>query len=187
MSQQELLARAAAALTDAGAPYLVTGSVASTFYGVPRATHDIDFVVQLGEAQIAALASAFPAPAFHFDLDAAKEAVRLARMFNIIDVHGGDKIDVWMLTSSPFDRSRFARRREVTLGGVKVFLPAPEDVILAKLEWARLAGGSEKQVGDAAGVFEVQADVLDEAYLREWVTRLGLSTVWYDMLRKTAP
>lgn len=80
-----------------------------------------------------------------------------------------------------------SRRREATLGGVKIFLPAPEDVILAKLEWARLAGGSEKQVGDAAGVYEVQADVLDKAYLNEWVTRLELGSFWADMLRKAAP
>ena len=52
---------------------------------------------------------------------------------------------------------------------------------------ARLAGGSEKQVGDAAGVYEVQGDLLDKTYLIEWVTRLELNAVWVEMLRRTAP
>jgi hypothetical protein len=184
LSQQELLNRTVAALAAADVPYMVTGSVASTYYGVPRATHDIDFVVQLAPAHLEALSAAFPAPAFHFDIDAAQEAVRSSQMFNIIDVQGGDKLDMWMLTSSPFDRSRFSRRREVTLGGVRIFLPAPEDVVLAKLAWAKLAGGSEKQIGDAAGVFEVQAGTLDMRYLHEWVTQLDLGPYWEQLQRK---
>jgi hypothetical protein len=178
VSQQELLAKTVRALNAAQIPYLITGSVASTYYGEPRSTHDIDFVVRLNRQQIVQLSGAFPEPDFHFDVDAANEALRSQSMFNIIDVHGGDKIDVWMLTSTPFDNSRFARRREAKLAGVQVYLPTPEDVILAKLQWARLAGGSDKQLNDAAGVYEVQREQLDEAYLGEWVDKLGLDAYW---------
>ncbi len=178
MSQQELLVKAVRVFAAAQVPYLVTGSVASTFYGEPRATHDIDFVVRLDSQQILQLSEAFPEPDFHFDLEAAKEALRSQSMFNIIDVRGGDKIDIWMLTSTPFDQARFARRREAKLAGVQVYLPTPEDVILAKLQWARLAGGSDKQLNDAAGVCEVQGEKLDAAYLGEWIDKLELSAYW---------
>ncbi len=186
MSQQELLVKTVGALNAAQIPYLITGSVASTYYGEPRSTHDIDFVVRLDKKQIVQLSGAFPEPAFHFDVDAANEALRSQSMFNIIDVLGGDKIDVWMLTSTPFDHSRFARRREAKLAGVQVFLPSPEDVILAKLQWARIAGGSDKQMNDAAGVYEVQRETLDSVYLTEWIDKLDLTAFWILLQKLTS-
>jgi hypothetical protein len=54
-------------------------------------------------------------------------------MFNLIDTQTGDKVDFWVLTDSPFDRSRFARRRRVDVFGSTVSVSPPEDIILAKM------------------------------------------------------
>ncbi|MEK7474265.1 MAG: hypothetical protein AAB152_01405 [Candidatus Coatesbacteria bacterium] len=59
MSQQELLTALAAFLESEGIPHFVTGSIASSLQGEPRATHDIDLVVALPEAAIAKMAAAF--------------------------------------------------------------------------------------------------------------------------------
>lgn len=48
--QISLTLRVADALTLAGNAYLITGSFASNFYGIPRSTKDADFVVQTGSA-----------------------------------------------------------------------------------------------------------------------------------------
>ena len=55
MSQQELLTKVVQALDAAGIEYMVTGSVVSSLQGEPRATHDIDLVVDLNvEGSVAA-------------------------------------------------------------------------------------------------------------------------------------
>jgi hypothetical protein len=48
-----------------GASHLVTGSVAATLYGEPRATHDIDLVVELSAANQLTLPRVFPAADFY--------------------------------------------------------------------------------------------------------------------------
>jgi hypothetical protein len=62
MSQSELLARVIGALDAAGIVYMVTVSIMSSFYGEPRASHDIDVVVGIHEAHLSQLAASFPAP-----------------------------------------------------------------------------------------------------------------------------
>lgn len=91
-------------------------------------------------------------------------------MFNVIDMVEGDKVDFWMLTKEPFDRSRFGRRYPEQVFGLQHQVSSPEDTILAKLLWCKLSGGSEKQFRDALRVYEVQARLLDLGYLAKWVT-----------------
>lgn len=83
-------------------------------------------------------------------------------------------VDFWLLTDQPFDRSRFPRRYAEDLLGMRVMVSSPEDTILAKLRWAKLSGGSEKQFTDALRVYEVQFGKLDLGYLRDWAKRLGV-------------
>ena len=99
-------------------------------------------------------------------------------MFNLVELASGDKVDFWILTDEPFDRSRFARRRIAEVLGLRFPISAPEDTILMKLRWAELSGGSQKQFIDALRVYEVQHGVLDLDYLNEWASRLGVESLW---------
>jgi len=54
-----------------------------------------------------------------------------------------------------------------------------EDVVLSKLEWAKTSG-SERQLGDAAGVIEAWGERLDWEYLLRWAEKLSVS----DLLEK---
>jgi hypothetical protein len=65
MPEPDLLELFVERLEEMGASYLVTGSVAATLYGEPRATHDIDLVVELSAAHQLALPRVFPAPDFY--------------------------------------------------------------------------------------------------------------------------
>ena len=58
--------------------------------------------------------------------------------------------------------------------GHDTFVATPEDVILTKLEWCKLSGGSDKQFNDALGVYEVQVDNLDMEYIYKWSEYLGI-------------
>jgi len=55
VSQTELLRDVVALLNKAGIPYMVVGSYASSFYGEPRMTRDIDIVVDPAEDALRAL------------------------------------------------------------------------------------------------------------------------------------
>ena len=185
MSQQELLKRVVAVLDSAAVPYMLTGSTVSSLQGEPRASHDIDFVVECSEAAVPELTAAFPAPEFYFSDDAARDAIRRLSMFNLLHVDTGDKVDFWLLTPEPFDRSRFSRRISEEMFGASLWVSAPEDTILAKLRWCQMAGGSEKQFNDALRVYEVQMPQLNLEYLSRWVGELDINAEW-QRLRDTA-
>ena len=174
MSQQELLIRTIASLEAAGVGYFASGSVASSLQGEPRSTHDLDFVVAISPGALPALLSRFPTPDFYVDPETARGAVERRTMFNLIEVATGEKVDFWLLTDSPFDRSRFARKREETLFGRIAFVSSPEDTIMQKLAWSKRSGFSEKQFGDCLRVFEVQFELLDQAYMDRWARELGV-------------
>jgi len=57
---------------------------------------------------------------------------------------------------------------------MRIAVSSPEDTILAKLRWAKLSGGSEKQFTDALRVYEVQFETLDMDYLQSWAKKLGV-------------
>jgi hypothetical protein len=174
MSQPELLRRVVQVLDAAHVAYMLTGSLASSAQGEPRSSHDIDLVVVLTEADAPRIVDAFPAPEFYVSLDAALDAIRRGSMFNLLWIDTGDKVDFWLLTSDPFDQSRFHRRSLQPLLGEKFYVSSPEDTILMKLRWCQKAGGSEKQFTDALRVYEVQRNGLDENYLDDWAATLGI-------------
>ena len=178
MSQQELLRKVIETLDRSGIDHMITGSVASSLQGEPRSTHDIDVVIAIQEADVESLVEAFPPPRYYLDAEAIREAISYRSMFNLIDVAEGDKVDFWILTSQPFDQSRFARKYAEDVMGMRLKISSPEDTILAKLQWAVKSGGSEKQFTDALRVFEVQHDTLDLSYLNEWAVALAVEEIW---------
>jgi hypothetical protein len=187
MSQQELLKTVVRKLKQLDIGYMVTGSIASSLHGEPRSTHDIDIVVDLPRSKAHALAAAFPQPPYYLDEEAVAEAIASGGMANLLDTESGDKVDFWVLTKDPFDRSRFARRYHEKMLGLRIAVSSPEDTILMKLRWAKMSGGSEKQFVDAVRVYEVQHEKLDQEYLRKWTVKLGIQREMARLKREAKP
>jgi len=187
MTQAELMRHVVSTLESARIEYMVTGSIASSLQGEPRATHDLDVVVAIREHDISAVLAAFPRPRFYVEEETIREAIRTGGMFNVIDATEGGKVDFWMLTEEPFDRSRFRRRIRERALGFEFEVSSPEDTILAKLRWSRLAGDSAKTYVDALRVYEVQKGVLDLRYLVDWANRLGIADLWDRLQREAEP
>ena len=187
MSQQELLKRVIQVLDRTGIDYMVTGSIASSLQGEPRATHDIDLIVDIQPADAHAIVESFQPPDYYLDEDAILEAIQCKTMFNLIDINDGDKVDFWILTQEPFDQSRFARRYIEQAGDIEFQVSRPEDTILAKLRWATLSGGSEKQFTDALRVYEVQFSELDVPYIEYWIHHLVLESLWKRLVAEAEP
>jgi hypothetical protein len=181
MSQPQLLKKVIVTLEQAGIEYMLTGSVVSSLQGEPRSTHDIDIIVIIEPGKIPDLTAAFPPPEYYLDAESIRESLNRQDMFNLIDVRAGDKVDFWILTDEPYDSVRFARKQQAEFAGIKINVSSPEDTILAKLRWAKLSGGSEKQFNDALHVYELQYRYLDYEYLKTWIERLDLE-VWWERL-----
>ncbi|MGH7588523.1 MAG: hypothetical protein ACRELU_08020 [Gemmatimonadota bacterium] len=165
------------ALERADIPYMLTGSFASSYHGAPRATQDIDFVVAPTAEQIRALIRLLPESEYYVDEDVALDAQKREGQFNIVDLATGWKLDLIVRKSRPFSHEEFERRSVVEFQGRSLCIATAEDVVIAKLEWAKL-GESKRHLEDAAGILRIRAGELDTEYIRRWVKQLRLATEW---------
>ncbi|MEX0710647.1 MAG: hypothetical protein WD116_05520 [Chloroflexota bacterium] len=177
MTLGELLAGIGARLEAADIAYMVTGSVAGSFHGEPRATRDIDIVVDPTPQALDAFVLSLPADQFYVDLDAARTALTERTQFNVIERASGWKVDLMIRRDRPFSVEELARRQPAELLGIPTFVASAEDVVIAKLEWAN-AGESERQLRDVAAILAVSGDGLDYPYIEGWVSALGLWEAW---------
>lgn len=180
MTEQELLVDCLTRLNRIDVAYMLTGSMASNYWGVPRTTHDLDFVVQFARDDVPRIVAAFDADYF-IQEQSIRAALAPPFQFNAIDTRSALKIDFWLLRQDPFELEMFARRVPVTLFQVPAWIATAEDVILHKLYWHSLTP-SDRQLHDAAGVVAVQGGLLDTAYLRRWAGRLSLGALLEDLL-----
>ncbi len=170
--QREFLFQVLEGLERTGITYAVTGSWASTTYGAPRTTHDLDLVVAINVEQAAELAVAFP-PTFYADPEWIKTAAAEQVSFNVIDPATGLKVDFWPAKQDTYSRAQFERRRPQNLFGREVWMLAPEDVVLSKLLWYQ-AAESDTQLRDCVGIWKAQNETLDQKYLRSWAVQLKI-------------
>jgi predicted nucleotidyltransferase len=172
-----------AALNQAGISYMLTGSFASNIYGEGRATQDIDLVVSATPDQLSTLHRLLPASDYYFDLKSAIEAARQKSMFNVLDMASGWKIDFIFVKPGPYHQEAFSRRTSAVVDGVPLIAVTVEDLMIAKLDWARM-GESSRQIRDVAGVLKIQQGSIDRPYIEKWVKELGLAAQWDEACRQ---
>lgn len=179
--EAELLRTVVAALESAGIPHMVTGSIASAIHGQPRATRDIDFVIDPNDQAVEILVTSFPTDRFY--VGDAHSAVAQRDMFNIIDITTGWKADLIIRKDRAFSREEFARRQPAIIAGTQTYVSTPEDAILSKLEWHTISK-SDTQRRDVIEMIIANIDSLDRDYLNNWASELGLaellSEVWSE-------
>jgi hypothetical protein len=179
--EQEALFEFVRLLERLDIPYMVSGSVASSYHGRPRLTHDVDIVVDPTSEQLDVLVRSLLDAGHYVDGARAREALRHRLQFNVIHPRTAFKIDLIVRKDRPFSREELGRRQAVDLSpGVRVALASPEDTILSKLEWAKKAGRSEKQIEDAAGILAVNPGI-DRAYVERWAGEIGVLGLWREI------
>lgn len=170
---REIVAR----LEAQGIPYMLVGSMAALAYGRDRSTKDLDVVLEAGSSALRALVRSLPEERFYASEDAAMEALRYESQFNVIDMVTGWKVDLIPRKRRAFSEAEFARRSRLDVMGVSTYVASVEDVIVAKLEWAK-AGGSERQLEDVRELVRLERARLDRSYVEQWVQRLDLREMW---------
>lgn len=168
-------------LEQLNVPYYIGGSIASSVYGIPRATMDVDMVSELKSDHVKFLIQALQKDYF-IDENMILDAIKNKSTFNLIHLATMIKIDVFISAGRKFDKIALQRRKKDNISNeddsVQVFLCSAEDTILSKLEWYKLGGSvSERQWNDILGVIKVQGDLLDKNYLLKWAKELSVENL----------
>ena len=179
----EITCQLASVLEDLEVPYLVGGSLASSFHGFPRATLDADFLAFLEQSQVEIFASRLKSE-YYVDETMIRDAIDQKGSFNVIHLASMFKIDFFVSGKSPLLEEEIARRHKYTIDGNReMFVASPEDIVVQKLYWYRLGGHvSDRQWNDALGVVKVQGDRLDVSYMRRIAKELNVEDLLEGLL-----
>src|SRR4051794_9565843 len=134
-------------LTRLDIPYALGGSWASSLLGKMRFTFDADLTVEPFGGKEADFCAAF-GPDYYVSPGAVREANLRRSSFNVIHTTSGFKVDLFVRKDRPFEESAMARRRSHPVPqtpGREIVCVSPEDVILFKLEWYHLGGGTSER------------------------------------------
>jgi len=169
MDEKTLLRLVTTHFEEINIAYMVTGSVAVSYYGIPRATHDIDLVVAVTLQDAEKISGKFLNNFYVSDI---KTAIRHRQMFNLIDQTSQTKIDCWVLdTTSAYHRKAFEGRQSVPLWGKLVEMISKADLITSKLLGFKEAQ-TDVHLNDVRGIIKVQGKALDSKYVEGWCERL---------------
>jgi len=152
MDMLDFYIRVVKALDEIGAPYMIVGAFGGAIFGITRATHDIDIIVDLRAADYEALSQKFPLPRYYADPEMIKNSVEMGIMFNIIDSSEGLKADLVPLKREPEYQLAFNRRIRETFTDendqpFEAWVAQPADIIIGKLQ-AWNEGRSNKHIDD---------------------------------------
>ena len=173
----EVTLAVAAVLDRCGIPYSVGGSLASSLSGEPRASLDADVVVEIRPDQVHELVNGL-GDVFYADREAIRRAIDSGSSTNLVHRPSGIKVDLFPAASF-LDHQQLLRRQLVKVASDpdrSLYVHSPEDILLQKLHWFRLGGGtSERQWRDVVSIVLVQGSRLDRHYLSSVAQRIGLN------------
>lgn len=161
-------------------PHMISGSVASSVYGDPRLTRDVDLVVALTPDDAPRLVSAFPPDRFYCPPEEVirQEIGRPHRgHFNLIQHSTGFKADLYPSGRDPFQAWGLSRIREVPFEGETIPVAPPEYVVVKKLEYFK-EGGSPKHLRDIHRMLQALGPGWDRSEVEDLVLRRDLAPAW---------
>lgn len=175
------------ALDAAGVEYLIGGAIAEWAWGEPRATQDIDIVINLPIKAVGKFSRELEKRDMLVPAEIILDAILEERAdipINAIHMYSGLKADLYPVRSGDELRLRaFQRRQRVDYGPPigRVYVHSPEDLILYKLIYFGVSQ-QPKHSRDIAAILRAKKDQIDFGYIEEWTTRLGLSSLWKELL-----
>lgn len=187
MEQVELILLFTEPLDRLKLHYIATGAVASTIYGLPRFTNDLDIVLDLPSSKIKRFINTFALSEFYCPPEEILlvESKRTNRgHFNLIHHETGFKADIYIRGKDELHEWAFRNRRQIILeNGKNIWVAPPEYVIIRKLEFYR-EGRAEKHIFDIQGMLEISDDNIDFTLLLQWIKKRKLETEWNRLVSK---
>lgn len=159
-------------LREAGIPHCLVGGITVAIWGRPRATEDVDVLVDIDEEALGPFHNYLEQHDIRMDLDKAKRAVREGGSFPLYDTWSIHWVDV-KTPARPIDRFTLERATTVELAEEPVPIATPEDVILHKLLARR-----EQDIVDARSIVLRKETELDMDYITNRVRELDMEPDW---------
>ena len=161
---------------DTAVPATVIGGVAASLLGRPRVTRDIDALVLLDESKWGAFLA--KGVVFGF-VPRLANALTFARQARVLLVrHEASEIDIDIAFGAlPFEEEAVARTVWRDLGGVRVPLPLPEDLLIMKAVAHR-----PRDMVDIESILDAQPK-LDLPRVRRWVREFSTALQTPELLR----
>jgi hypothetical protein len=132
---------------DAGLDYAFTGALATSFYGVPRTTTDVDVIVAI--SGVADVAGKVAGALRHAGLEVDERRIGMA-------LESGYRIASFKDKASPYTLDVILadalRKNTGTVAGLTTFFQAPDDLVLAKLRMIKATKPRERAVKDEEDV-----------------------------------
>jgi len=175
------------ALEAAGVEYMIGGAIAAWAWGEPRATQDLDLVINVPIETIGKLSKELEKRNMLVPAEIILDAILEDRAdipINAIHMYSGLKADLYPVRPGDELRlSAFQRRERIDYGPPigRVYIHSPEDLILYKLIYFSISQ-QPKHSRDIAAILRAKKNPLDFEYIEGWVNRLGLGSVWKEML-----
>lgn len=175
------------ALEAAGVEYLIGGAIAEWAWGEPRATQDLDLVVNIPIKAVNKLSKELEKRDMLIPAEIILDSIiedRADIPINAIHMYSGLKADLYPVREGDALRQNaFQRRQRVDYGPPigKVYIHSPEDLILYKLLYFSLSQ-QPKHSRDITAILRTRKDQLDFSYIDTWVDRLGLGSLWKEIL-----
>lgn len=176
------------ALEAAGVEYMIGGAVAAWAWGEPRATLDLDLVVNIPFESIGKLSTELKKRDMLVPADIILDHLlddRGDQPLNAIHMYSGYKADMYPIRSGDeLRQTAFQRRQLVDLGPEigDVYLHSPEDLIIYKL-WYFSLSRQTKHPRDIGAILKTLGNQLDFTYLQSWINRKGLNSIWEEITR----
>ena len=178
-----------AGLEAAGVEYLIGGAIAAWAWGEPRATQDVDMVVDIPIEAVDRLSKEFDSRGMLLPQEVILDAILEKRAdipISPVHIYSGFKADLYpMRGGDELRQSAFKRRLLVDFGPPigEVFIHSAEDLIIYKLLYFSISQQS-KHARDIAAILRAKANSLDYPYIQNWVDRMGLTAIWEELSNK---
>ena len=189
LGYEDFVRQVIAAVEAAGVTYMIGGAVAAWAWGEPRATLDLDLIVNIPLEVVGQLSKELEKRDMLVPEEIIRDNIledRADLPINAIHMHSGYKADLYPLREGDELRaSAFDRRQKIDLGEPlgEVFLHSPEDLIIYKL-WFYSISQQTKHIRDITSIVMTLGDELDFYYIENWVNKKGLTSIWGDLLAR---
>lgn len=166
---------------------MIGGAIAEWAWGEPRATQDLDLVVSIPIKAVDRLSKELEKRNMLIPAEIILDSILEEQAdipLNAIHMYSGLKVDLYPVREGDeLRQSAFQRRERVDYGPPigQVYIHSPEDLILYKLIYFGFSQ-QPKHSRDIAAILRAKKNRLDFRYIDKCVTRLGLDSVWREML-----
>ncbi|MBU1599767.1 hypothetical protein KKG61_06670 [bacterium] len=159
-------------------PIMLMGGIATSLWAEPRATYDIDGVIEISFDDLEKILCEVRKKGFTYDKKQPVKFIQGLPFLTLTYPSKGHEIYLDLfIAKSRYTKEALSRRQEITFEEVKIPIIAPEDLILYKL-----ISGRSKDLDDVRGILLAQEGKLDMEYMKRWAKELGLLTQLNDEL-----